>query len=206
MKHSIKALLVICLSVYLTGCGSMLTAQQAAPEISVKNTSNPLVIAVLDQRPYVLEQKKKPSFEGLIRSNFGIPYSYSTPTREPMSDYLGQRIKLGFSASGIPVELQPTSLETTEKGLLALLEEKAKRSVIISLYEWKYDHHTFAKASFYDVDILVIDKGGNTIVRKKFADKEGIPSGAIYNAMQQAYKARFENFFADEEILAALEK
>lgn len=206
MRNYTKILFFGFLGIYLTGCTSLMTIEEAAPRISIKQASEPLVIAVLDQRPYVLNKKKTTSFEGLIRSNFGIPYSYSTPTHEPLSIYLGKRVEHGFKVNGITATLYPTSLETTKETLLKKLAQDGEKSLIISLSEWKYDHHTFVKSSTYDADIIVIDKQGNSLVQKKFTGKDDIPSGAIANAMQQVYKARFEHIFDDAEIRQALER
>lgn len=205
MKSYIKILLVGLLSVYLVGCSSLKTVEQTAPKISVQKNAGPLVIAVLDQRPYVLNKDKSPAFEGLMRSNFGIPYSYNTATREPMSLYLGKRLAHGFKTAGVVAELYPTSLDVTKGVLLEKLGQDGEKSLIVSFSEWKYDHHTFTKSAFYNADIIVLDKEGNTLVNKNFAGKDAIPSGVIANAMQEVYKARFEAIFADNEVRQALE-
>jgi len=206
MRAYVKVFLVGILGLYLTGCASIMTAEQAAPNLSFQQDTGPLVVAVLDNRPYVLDNDKNPSFEGLIRSNLGIPFSYGTVTGEAMSVYLGKRIEQGFKASGVDTVLYPTTVGMTKDNLLQELSKGGKKSLVVSLLEWKYDHHTFSKSSYYDVEVTVLDNQGNRLVDKQFTGKDGIPSGHIANAMQQLYKARFEQFLSDAQVNQALKR
>jgi len=206
MKAYLKVIFAGILGLYLTGCASIMTAEQAAPNLSFQEDAGPLVVAVLDNRPYVLDKDKNPSFEGLIRSNLGMPFSYGTATGEAMSLYLGKRIEHGFKSSGVDTVLYPTTVGMTEESLLQELSKGGKKSLVVSLLEWKYDHHTFSKSSYYDVEVTVLDNQGNRLVDKKFTGKDGIPSGHIANAMQQLYKARFEQFLSDAQIEQALRR
>ena len=206
MKAYLKVIFAGILGLYLTGCASIMTAEQAAPNLSFQEDAGPLVVAVLDNRPYVLDKDKNPSFEGLIRSSFGIPYSYGTATGEAMSAYLGKRIEHGFKASGVDTVLHPTTVGMTKENLLQELSKGGKKSLVVSLSEWKYDHHPFSKASYYDVEVTVLDQQGNRLVDKQFTGKDDIPSGHIANAMQQLYKARFEQFLSDAQIEQALRR
>jgi len=207
MKSYLKVLLAGVLSIYLTGCTGLLTVEQAAPEISIKPSKEPMVIAILDQRPYVLNRDKLPTFEGLIRSDFGRPSNSYTPTKETLSTYLGKRVEHGFKVKGRDTELLETNLDTTQKGLISKVRKSGKKALVIALREWKFDHHTFSKAAYYDVELAVFDKKGKTLVTKKFNGKDGIPSSpALYNELQLIYKARFEKMFSDPKVRRALEK
>ena len=86
----------------LSGCTKFLAPDESAPQIN-NQLPSAISFAVLDYRPYVVDGDKAPSFEGLHRSNFGIPYSQYTYTREDMAVYLASRIKIGIEKKGIDV-------------------------------------------------------------------------------------------------------
>jgi hypothetical protein len=55
------------------------------PDVRAVGPSRSVAIAVLDQRPYVLDGSKPDSFVGLSRNEFGIPYEVLTPKGAPMA-------------------------------------------------------------------------------------------------------------------------
>lgn len=189
-------------AITLTGCASLLPVEQSSPEVSV----SPISIAVLDERPYVLDHDKKPAFEGIIRSSFGIPGSHNTGTGEALSDYLGSRIEYAFNTNGVDVTRYQTQVGVSESDLLNTLKADGRKSVLLSLNEWKYDWHPITDNSWYNVDITVLDKNGTTLATKHFEGEEDIPSGNIPNEILMLYKGRFEMIFSDPVIYGALNK
>ncbi|MGF1697797.1 hypothetical protein L4D20_06250 [Vibrio kyushuensis] len=189
----------------LIGCAKLLTVEESAPEVNISSEIGAVSIAVLDQRPYVLDKDKPAAFEGIIRSSLGIPYSYNTATQEPMATFIGTRIEHGFKDRGIDATLHLTELETQLPDLIDELGQDGKKSLVISLNEWKYDFHAFSDSSWYDVDIIILDPAGKKLVSKNFTGENDIPdSGAIMNEMQLIYKARFEEVFSSPDIVDAL--
>lgn len=206
MLRKSKWILLLPVGFALTGCSGLLPVEQSSPEVTVSADAAPISMAVLDERPYVLDKDKNPAFEGLIRSGFGIPYSHNTASNEAMSDYLGKRVEYAFSAKGVDITRYQTSIETSEEELLNTLKADGKKSVLLSLNEWKYDWHTFTDNSWYNVDVIVLDKDGSTLASKHFEGEEDIPSGNIPNEMLMLYKGRFETIFSDPAIYSALNK
>lgn len=189
----------------LTGCVRNLSVEESAPDITLSPEIKAVSLAIFDERPYVLNSDKSPSFEGVIRSGFGMPYSYETSTKEPLSTYLGKRIEHGIKEKGIEVTLYPTEVGSEQKEILSALKTKAVPSIAISLKEWKYDHHALADSSWYDMNFIISDKLGNVILEKNFAGEDDIPDrSSLINEMQLLYKSRFEAAFADLEIQKAL--
>tara|TARA_Y100001956_G_scaffold23063_1_gene22714 strand:+ start:1860 stop:2468 length:609 start_codon:yes stop_codon:yes gene_type:complete len=200
-----KWLIVALSSMYLMGCVSPLSVEESAPQVNMPNETAEVSFAVLDQRPYVLDEDKQADFEGIIRSSIGIPYSHSTVTREPMATYLGKRLEHGMKQKGVEVEQYPTTINTQFSDIVSKLNKDGKPSILFVLNEWKYDFHAFSDSSWYDVDVIASDKTGEKVVTKKFAGENDIPdSGAIMNEMMLIYKARFEKIFADPELRAVL--
>ncbi|PIW63141.1 hypothetical protein [Shewanella sp. CG12_big_fil_rev_8_21_14_0_65_47_15] len=188
----------------LSGCAQILTAEQSAPEINFSTTEKPLTIAVIDKREYVVNNDKTPAFEGLIRSGFGIPYSYNTPTNEAMSVYLTNRLLAGFSKRGIKAESVETSPNMSIDSAVTQVSKNGSKSIIFVLNEWKYDYHALSDNSWYNLDLMIIDENGNEKLVKNFTGENDIPGGAIVNEMQLIYKQRFEAIFKDAEVIQAL--
>ncbi|CAH6860021.1 exported hypothetical protein [Vibrio chagasii] len=93
------SLLLAAVSLGLSGCATVLTAEQSAPQLNEVPQEKALTIAVIDKRPYVLDHDKEPKFEGIIRSSLGIPYTYNTATQQPMSQFLTDRLVAGLKNS-----------------------------------------------------------------------------------------------------------
>ncbi|QUM76276.1 hypothetical protein HWV00_08625 [Moritella sp. 24] len=188
----------------LSGCTSVLTANETAPEINFAEKPTEISIAVLDKRAYVVDSDKEPAFEGIIRSGFGIPYSYYTTTKEPMSVYLTNRLSAGFDKKGIKASVVNTEPTMSVDKVVGSLAKDDLKSVLFVLNEWKYDFHTFTDNSWYDMDVIIVDKLGNKKIVKNFKGENDVPDGSlISNEMQLIYKQRFEKVFADPEVRLA---
>ncbi len=205
MIHRLRWLLVALISLQLLGCAKFMTAQEAAPEVNVPASLQAISLAVLDQRPYVLNKDKNPAFEGLVRSSFGIPTSYSTRNFEPMATFLGARLEQGFIRHGVDATHVTTNLSMSFSDLINTLSQDGKPSVVIALHEWKYDYHPLMDSSWYDVNVTVLDRLGNKVISKNFEGEDDIPGFMdLGNEMQMIYKARFEKIFSDPSISEAL--
>jgi|14_taG_2_1085336.scaffolds.fasta_scaffold21804_2 hypothetical protein len=191
-------------SFYLSGCTSIMTAEQAAPAVNTPNELESVSIAVVDKREYVLNNDKAPSFEGLLRSSFGIPYSQYTYNRQPMSEYLTDRLVAGFKKQGIKAEAYLTSHSMSVGSIKEALAKQERPSVIIALNEWEYDYHAFSDSSWYDVDVIVLGKDGEEKTKRSFKGENDVGNGLISNEMQSIYKHRFESIFLDDSIQKAL--
>ena len=191
-------------SFYLSGCTSIMTAEQAAPAVNTPNELESVSIAVVDKREYVLNNDKAPSFEGLLRSSFGIPYSQYTYNRQPMSEYLTDRLVAGFKKQRVKAEAYLTSHSMSVGSIKEALAKQERPSVIIALNEWKYDYHAFSDSSWYDVDVIVLGKNGEEKTNRSFKGENDVGNGLISNEMQSIYKHRFESIFLDDSIQKAL--
>lgn len=191
-------------SFYLSGCTSTMNAEQAAPAVNTPNELESVSIAVVDKREYVLNNDKAPSFEGLLRSSFGIPYSQYTYNRQPMSEYLTDRLVAGFKKQGVKAEAYLTSHSMSVGSIKEALAKQDRPSVIIALNEWKYDYHAFSDSSWYDVDVIVLGKDGEEKTKRSFKGENDVGNGLISNEMQTIYKHRFESIFLDDSIQNAL--
>lgn len=204
-KIMLFLLLITIISCGSMGCAQLKTAEETAPTLDLNIKQAALSIAVLDKRPYILSNKKSTAFEGLVRSQWGIPFSQKTPTKEPMSTYLGKRLEAGFHQRGIQVNRIKTDPFMTIDEIIQQSRLHQKSGIIIVLHEWKYDTHLFIDNSWFNVQILVVDETGKKNIVKRFAGQDDIPATlARYNEMQKIYKKRFETIFSDKDIRKAL--
>jgi hypothetical protein len=191
-------LAIITLTLLLSGCASVLTVEQAAPEIN-KPLTEKITIAVIDHRPYILDGDKAASFEGLSRTTIGIPFSRYTYNNKSMSEFLTNRLVAGFNKSGV----QALALMTTPKTTIEEVKTIGSKTVVIVLNEWKYDYHAFSDNSWYNFDVIIKDTDGAPLINKNFTGEQDVPSLSI-NDIQLLYKTRFEKAFSDAEIKAIL--
>ncbi len=205
-------LLICFLIIHLTGCAInknviLLSAEETAPKLYYRLNTNNISLAVLDNRPYVVDEDKTPSFEGIIRSTYGIPYTFNTSNNQPMSSYLRDRLSIGFRNNGTKVIIYKTDPKMTIKKVISAISKHGNKSFILVLNEWKYDFHGFTDSSVYDVVVYVTDKLENKLISKNFSGVDDIPnSGIIPDSMQKIYKQRFENIFYDAEVMEALQR
>lgn len=206
MLKKIRCAFIFSMVLYLAGCSKILTVPESSPLVNLPSSVGDIYIAVLDQRPYVVDGDKSPAFEGIIRSSFGIPYSHNTYTDEPMGQYLGQRIVYGFEDKGINAVLYKSEINAYLPNVMDELKSANKKAIIIVLNEWKYDYHAvFSDSSLYNIDVMVLDDTGSIIINKNFSGEEDIPNDdSIINDMLKLYKGRFEKVFSDQNIVDAL--
>jgi hypothetical protein len=200
--------------VFLLGCVKALPPEQTAPQINLSLHNNKISLAVLDKRPYVVNDDKSLAFEGIIRSGYGIPYSYQTPTDQPMSEYLTQRMSIGFENKGIETVTVKTDPKMKINEVITELSSYKNKSILIILNEWKYDYHGFSDGSWYDINVIITGTSGKKLLIKNFKGDNDIPDTgtiimsasptAISNELQKIYKQRFEQVFSNIKVIEAL--
>lgn len=212
MFNRIICLLLCFLIFNLSGCTRnekiiLLSEKETAPTVYYSLNSIGISLAVLDKRPYVVEEDKTPSFEGLVRSTYGIPYTFTTYNNQSMSSYLSDRLSIAFSNNGNTVIVHKTNHKMTTNKVINDISRYGNKSFILVLNEWKYDFHAFTDSSVYDVVVYVTDNLGNKLIAKNFSGVNDIPNkGIISNSMQEIYKQRFEKILYDPEVMNALQR
>lgn len=130
-----------------------------------------LIVAVQDQRPYVLSGNKSVQFVGLRRSLFGIPYGVHTQSRNALADDMGSLITTTLQQnnnSGLQ-QVMLTPHENMNSLISAVKAFSAEYALFFVLREWKTDQYFGTRLS-YDVHLSLIDKAGS---KKAEAEKKG---------------------------------
>ena len=150
----------------LGGCaiGQTVDYRQSSPELKVRSAT-PVQVQVVDQRPYVLAQEKKPTFVGRIRGLYYNPWNVNTTSGMPLADDLAQAVRAGLTKSRI----------TAEVGNGITAAPAGQRLLVLTLREWKMDAYMSVRFDF-DVGLAVIDDHGAVLASQ---DVKG--SGAVEN-------------------------
>ena len=129
-----------------------------------------LVVAMQDQRPYVLSGDKSVQFVGLRRSLFGIPYGVHTESRNALGDDLGSLVTTTLQQNNASVrQITLTPHANLDSVMSELKGSSPKYALFFVLREWKTDQY-FGTRLHYDVHLTVFDKSG---VKKAESQKQG---------------------------------
>jgi hypothetical protein len=169
----------------------------------------PINILVLENRSEVLSGDKRESFEGVTRELYGIPIARNTPDNQPMSAYLGERIRLGFQSSGWTATFLPTAKGAeSARAVQALDLPQGAVALAVDLHEWNYDFGGFTPEQQYDVTLSLYDSQKRLLATRDFKGVDPMPTGGwkhFKRRYSELYQALFDRFFADADIAAALQ-
>ena len=123
-----------------------------------------VLVAVSDQRPYVINGDKTPDFIGLNRSMIGIPYDVLTASRASLAMDLEEAVTNGLLNSGVIATAQSDNGEE-ESEVYA-----ANRKLLLALVEWKGD--TYKDTTLhYDFTVAIYDGKDQLIAQRRFVGK-----------------------------------
>jgi len=170
-----------------------------------------VAVAVVDNRPYVVNGDKDPDFVGLQRGGFGNPFDVGTDSRQPLAADLAADIVAGLKQRGRATEAIAVKPGTPADEVLKAASATGKdRLLILDLRQWKSDTYTNT-ALIYNVEAKVCDATGHPLatVTKQGDDDLGgnlmDPPGHAKDAVPPATKAILESLLNAPEIAAALQ-
>jgi hypothetical protein len=157
-----------------------------------------VAIATLDERPYVLDGDKKPSFVGLSRGGYGNPFDVETPNGSPLADGISQAVSKSLAERGFKTTVVVTKPSSSRRPTLdALAKTGADRGVCITLKEWKSDKY-IRTSLIQDVNVKVYDTSGKELATAQFTSDE------VVGDVPTAFRAKMEAWFANDKIVEAL--
>jgi len=169
----------------------------------------PINILVFENRSEVLSGDKRETFEGVTRELYGIPIARNTPDNQPMSAYLGERIRLGFQASGWTATYIPTAKAAeVERAVQSLDLPDGALALVVDMREWNYDFGGFTPEQDYDVTVSLYDSRKRLLAKRDFKGVDPMPTGGwkhFKRRYSELYQTLFDRFFADADIAAALQ-
>ena len=174
-----KLLIIVCVA-FLSGClaaGHEYNYEQISMDIPVEATEQEsLILAVEDWRPYVLSGDKKPSFVGLQRDGFGVPFDVTTASGKPMTEIMSAAIENGLKEVGYTV----VSVSGNNNNIYlvnAATENNASRIVVLKVLDWKSDV-MYGVTLHSNLDLSVFDAEGKLLAESSKESMGKISQGS----------------------------
>jgi hypothetical protein len=124
----------------VTACAVGNTYNYQESDIAIAASgANPIGLAVVDRRPYVLSGNKPPSFIGLQRGGFGNPFDVTTDSGRPLADEVQTALASALRQRGFKVvELYPGTSDDAAI-IKAVSAGNLPQNVVLIFREWKTD-------------------------------------------------------------------
>ncbi|MFS2158881.1 hypothetical protein ACCD10_16200 [Pseudomonas sp. Pseusp122] len=184
----LRAVLILCAFATLGGCafGQKIDYRQATTALSA-HTATPIMVNVIDQRPYVISGSKKPIYVGTLRALYYNPFNINTLTGQPLSSDLAEAVRASLERSSINAKVV----------FSALSAEPGQKLLVLKVREWKSDAYMRVRFD-YDITASVIDGAG-----RELATKSAKSTGQINNYILAGSNA-LGSVLNDSAIITAL--
>jgi len=172
-----------------------------------------IVVATVDQRPYVLKHDKTAQFVGLSRGGYGNPFDITTDSGKPLSDDVTHATAASLRAKGFDVAEVHTEVGDAPTNAVQALQASGKpRGIVIVLREWKSDTYG-GTALIYDASLTVYDHAGVALAAASIHGRDDLGGNALTTlnppahakqVIPPAFKAKLEQLLNDASVQAAL--
>lgn len=201
---------LIAVTVLLAGCaiGNQYDLSQGTAPVG--DVSRSVSIAVIDQRPYVLDGDKSPNFVGLQRGGYGNPFDVTTRSGRSAADDLTRMLVNSYANSGSTAEaLNAAPGSPAEQVVSRFQQAGTDRLLLVEMREWKTDALAQITTS-WDLTARVFDRSGLELATQTDRGVAGgesvlfaLEEGKNQLAQSQAQQ-RFGALLARPDIVAAL--
>ncbi|NLA41085.1 MAG: hypothetical protein GX874_06705 [Smithella sp.] len=111
----------------------------AWPKIEYGSDIN-IAVGVYDQRPYIIDGEKSPTYTGTVRPFTGNPWNVNTKSDKPLADEIASAVVSGFLHVGIQAQSISIAFSDSQQAAIEKLRHLGKkRIVLITLQEWRSD-------------------------------------------------------------------
>ena len=177
----------------------------------LKFTPAPAIgIGVLDNRSYVVNGEKDPTFVGILRAGFGNPWEVRTASEKSLASEFAGTLSNALYQQGAAVKVVDLPKGSQEQAAIQMLAAAGTpRGLLVSISEWKTDTYV-GSALHYDVTAKVCDANGSVIGEKRIMGKDDLgsnawnPKGHAEHEVSKAYRAKLEELLNSAEIARAL--
>lgn len=174
--------------------------------LNVPNGSQQIALSVLDHRPYVLSGNKAPTFVGLQRDGYGIPYNVNTKSGGPLADDFSKALAQSLTSKGYRVqEMKPKPSMSTDDAVKQAVGTGADRAIILEVTEWKTDQLHNA-ALLYALALSVYDDRSVALAANRLSGEDSIPSTYLEGAEKiapAAFRQKMTQLFDKQEVQTA---
>lgn len=205
-----KRLWLVAMLLMLSGCavGNKYDYRTSSITLPTQSTqASKVVLAVNDERPYVVNGKKPANFVGLMRGGFGNPFDVNTVSGKPLTEDMAVAIEKALGKSGYQVVNVETSADN-QVLVNAAAANGASRIILLDVKEWKSDV-MMSITLHCDIELTILDRQGTVLAKNQMKFDEGIGGaqiGATKNsqAVTAEFAKRIGYLFNKEEVRSAL--
>jgi hypothetical protein len=170
-----------------------------------------VAVAVLDERPYVLNKQKAPSYVGLMRGGYGNPFDLWTESGAPLAEDMLSTVADSLKARGIkviPLKTSPT--DSLNSVMTRLGESQAERLLLLEMKEWYSDYLPKAYTAesstlFLNLELTVFDRNLKKIEKNNLQETLTLPSGWPNDTVPDVYQSKIRQLIDDARICQALQ-
>jgi hypothetical protein len=207
----IHVLAMILLIIFIIiGCGPR-GIRYTATLSNLECTSNRSVaVAILDERPYILNKEKDPSFVGIMRGGYGNPFNTQTESGAPLADDMLATFTDSLRTKGFTVMPLKTSTTDSLNSVMAKFSASgADRLIFMDVKEWQSDYLPRAFTSersnlFLNVEVTVFDSSQKVIEKNSLKEELTLPSGWPEKTIPDVYQRKIRQLIDDSRICRAL--
>jgi hypothetical protein len=205
--HTFAMMLVIFIMI---GCGPR-GIRYTATLNNLECTSNRSVaVAILDERPYVLNKEKDPSYVGIMRGGYGNPFNMWTESGAPLADDMLTTVTDSFRARGFTVMPLKSSTADSPNSVMAKFSASgADRLILMEVKEWQSDYLPKAFTAersnlFINVEVAVFNRNQKSIEKSNLQEELTLPSGWPDSTVPDVYQKKIQQLIDDPRVCRAL--
>ena len=197
---------------FLFGCAVgnqyMYKAEDVGLPLNTRDEAISVGVGVKDDRFYVLNGNKPPTFVGLQRGGFGNPFNVTTASNRPFAADVADILVNMLGRYGYKADVKRDDA-TLEAFTMEIEGKDLSKAVFLEIREWKTDIYA-SVTLHYDLELLVLDGEGTALARSVQSGKEPIGGSTINPSANgvkasQALATKLSYLFNNPEIQAALE-
>jgi hypothetical protein len=209
-----RSILLGAVILIMNGCavGQKYNLMLADPKIPF-TARGTIAVAVLDQRPVILEGKEQ-KIAGLIRGGWGNPFHTYTTSGNPLADDMAETIKRSLEKSGFTVVTIGTTPAADVKPAMELLtKQKKHKSLLLAFKVWLPDLGSGGNLSLdHDLTLYVLGPQGNILAEASDKNHKDVCVIRGFSAITEryeecavsAFKTIIESLFSRPGVPAAL--
>lgn len=194
----------------IVGCGPR-GIKYTATLNNLECTSNRSVaVAILDERPYILNKEKDPSYVGIMRGGYGNPFNTRTESGAPLADDMLTTVTDSLRARGFAVMPLKTSTTDSLNSVMAKFSASgADRLILMDVKEWQSDYLPRAFTPersnlFLNVEVAVFNRNQKNIEKNNLQEELTLPSGWPENTVPDVYQRKIRQLIDDSRVCRAL--
>lgn len=194
--------------VVMTGCAAGNQYDYKSSTVSLPlSGAGEVGVAVIDNRPYVLDGDKSPDYVGKQRGGFGNPFDVRTASGGALTQDMSASLQDALRRSGYDVKAMQIASNDPDAIKAAAAATGVAKNLVLTVTEWQTDIYMSITLKF-DLLLEVITQSGDTIASNSMQGEEvvgggGMPSQNARTATS-AFETKIGRLFNHPDVLEAL--